>query len=353
MQNGKSLSLQIAGAVALATLFGTSAFAESRHQQGTSRGSSGRVERSASRPSGSSNQTHQRSVTQTERRSVDRGSWNRNDTQRSTQREVTPRNDVQRSDTRNSDTRNSDTRNSNGNWRGNGNNGQRYDSRNNNQRYDSRNNNQRNGNQRNGNQRYESRNNGQRGPSNDRFRSVEGWHGGSRAPYRAHERVSSYGRVDRYERSRNGYRVWIGGGLFPIFIPFEHWRLHPLRVGINIRFGGYWDPLGYWSVYDYAPYDGYYNGGYNGGYYGNVYSSGYTSGSIRGVVESIDYRRGTLVLNDDISRQFVTVTMPRDRSMDDVREGDYVEFSGDWTRGGIFNAYRLDRLDENRDNQRY
>jgi hypothetical protein len=54
------------------------------------------------------------------------------------------------------------------------------------------------------------------------------------------------------------------------------------------------------------------------------------------------------VINDDISRQFVTVTMPRDRRMDDVRPGDYVEFSGDWTRGGVFNAYRLERLDEGR-----
>jgi hypothetical protein len=40
--------------------------------------------------------------------------------------------------------------------------------------------------------------------------------------------------------------------------------------------------------------------------------------------------------------------MPRDRRMDDVRPGDYVEFSGDWTRGGVFNAYRLERLDEGR-----
>ena len=40
--------------------------------------------------------------------------------------------------------------------------------------------------------------------------------------------------------------------------------------------------------------------------------------------------------------------VPRDRRMDDVRPGDYVEFSGDWTRGGVFNAYRLDRVDEGR-----
>jgi hypothetical protein len=150
--------------------------------------------------------------------------------------------------------------------------------------------------------------------------------------------------VDRFERHRNGYRVWIGGGLYPIFIPFSYWRFHPLHVGLFVGFGGYWDPLGYWSVYDYSPY-AYDRYGYG---YSSRYDDAYTSGTIRGVVESVDFRRGTLVINDEISRQFVTVTMPRDRRMDDIRAGDYVEFSGDWTRGGVFNAYRLDRLDEGR-----
>ena len=78
------------------------------------------------------------------------------------------------------------------------------------------------------------------------------------------------------------------------------------------------------------------------------YDTAYTRGEIRGVVESVDLRRGTMVLNDDISRQFVTVTLPRDRRLDDVRPGDYVEFSGDWSRRGIFEAYRLERFDEGR-----
>ncbi len=172
----------------------------------------------------------------------------------------------------------------------------------------------------------------------DRFRSMPSWHGGA-APYRPHERITSYGRVDRFVRERNGYRVWIGGGRYPIFIPHSYWHRSPLRVGLFIRFGGYWDPLGYWSVYDYAPYD--------------RYDSAYTTGVLHGVVESIDYRRGTLVLNDDISRQFVTVRMPRDRRMDDVRPGDYLELSGAWNRGGVFEAYRLDEWDYGRDDRRY
>lgn len=323
MQNRKSLSLQIAGATALAMLFGTSAFAESRHHSETSRGSGGHIDRSSGSRSTGSTVQHERSSSRSETRSVDRGSWQNNQAPRATTREFSQREGgTQRPIGR-------DTQR--GDWRGN-----------NNQRNDSRfNNNQRNV---------------ERSFANDRFRNVEGWHPGGRAPYANHERVASFGRVERCQRWHGGYRVWIGGGLFPIFVPFDRWSLFPLHVGLNIRFGGYWDPLGYWSVYDYAPYDGYYNGGYyNGGYYGNVYgyNDGYTRGEIRGVVESIDFRRGTMVIHDDTSREFVTITLPRDRRIDDMRAGDYVEFSGYWTRRGVFEASRLERFDEGRGDERY
>jgi hypothetical protein len=339
MQTKKSLSLQIAGATALAMLFGTSAFAESRHHSGTSGSSGGHSNRSSgsrssgsrssgSRSSGSSVQSD-RSASRSQSRSSDRGSWQGGQSQRNTTREFSQRdNSTQRSVAR-------DTQRST-DWRGN--NTSRYNSS---QRSDSRYNNS--------NQR-----NGQRSVANDRFRSVAGWQPGGRAPYAAHERVSSFGRVDRFERWNGGYRVWLGGGLYPIFVPFERWRLFPLRIGLNIRFGGFWDPLGYWSVYDYSPYDGYYGGGYanvygyNDGYNNGYNNDAYTSGEVRGTVESIDFRRGTMVINDDTSRQFVTITLPRDRRIDDIRAGDYVEFSGGWTRRGVFEASRLERFDEGR-----
>ena len=304
MQTRKSLSLQIAALTALAMLFGPSAFAESRHHQGTSRGSGGRIDRgNSSRSSGSSD--HQRGTSpRFESRDNSRRFESRDNTRRFESRDNTRRNES-RDNTR------------------------RNESRDNTRRFESRSDNRRN----------DSRNSG-------RYRNDGGsWRADSHvAPYRG-QNYNSYGRVDRFERNRNGYRVWIGGGLYPIFIPFAHWRLHPLRVGLFVRFGGYWDPLGFWSVYDYAPY--YSNYGY-GSQYDSRYDNTYTSGQIRGVVESVDLRRGTLVINDEISRQFVTVEMPRDRRMDDVRAGDYVEFSGDWTRNGVFNANRLDRLDEGR-----
>ena len=380
MQSGKRLTLQVVGAVAVAMLVGTSAFAESRHQAGTSRGSSGRIERGSSAPSSGGGQWHSRGVTQSpqryESRSADRGSSSgridrgyqrpsvdRSYEQRSTtvQRDANWRGDnadrgrIQRGSERPNSDQSFERRDARRDGNSRGDNVERgriqrgTERPGNDQAYQQRGV-QRDGNWRGGN---ESRGgvNGQqrgnvvlpRGVDTDRFHRVEGWHSGGVAPYRPHEFVRSYGRVERYERWNNGYRVWCGG-LYPIFVPFDVWARFPLRVGLYIGFGGYWDPFGYWTVNDYSPY------------YGNPYyyydGPAYTSGTVHGVVESVDYRRGTMVINDDVSRQFVTVEMPRDRRMNDVRPGDYVEFSGDWTRGGLFDAYRLERWDYGRDGYR-
>ena len=322
MQSKKNLKLEIAAAMALAMLVGTSAFAESRHHEGTSHGSSGRIERSSGSSSRSNGSWHSRDrAVQSPQRNESRGSGN---IQRYESRTTSPQQQYQ--------------------YRGNGNN-QQY--RGNNQQYQYRGNSQpayqRGTAQRNPNYGY--RGNGNRGNvvlprgvERDRFHRVDGWHGGA-APYRAHERVSSYGRVDRFEPWHGGYRVWLNGGLFPIWVPFSYWTHFPLHVGLFIRFGGYWDPFGYWNVYDYAPY-------YGPGYYANgpypYYSPAYTSGVVRGTVQNIDFMQGTMFILDQSSGQTVTVLMPRDRRMNDIRLGAYVEFSGDWN-GGVFDAYRLER----------
>src|SRR4051812_14700805 len=107
MQNRKSFSLQIAGAIALAAVFGTSAFADSRHHGETSRNSDGRIQRGETRSSSASSKDtvqRDRSFTRSERststpsRSVDRsttverrewrGDNNTRNESRSVQREV-------------------------------------------------------------------------------------------------------------------------------------------------------------------------------------------------------------------------------------------------------------------------
>jgi hypothetical protein len=147
------------------------------------------------------------------------------------------------------------------------------------------------------------------------------------------------GRVSRYERFGSGFRVWIVGAPYPFFIPEARFRLFPhFRVGLSIRLGGYYNPLGYYDYYD-GPYDG-------GSYYDGYSSPAYVSGDLTGIVESVDYRRGTVLIRDRGSDRIVSVVMRGDDPrFGDFRIGDYVELSGDWTRIGTFEAYRIDLHD--------
>jgi len=267
-------------------LVGTSAFAETRHHDGT-RGE-GRVERSDRGDRGN--------------RGGDRAE--RGERQRVEQPQQQQRNE--RSESFNRDQR------SNGSWnrdnRGSSNNNWNRDNRGS----SSNNNWNRNGGRSENFYRDSNRNSFNRGSS---FRG--------RTPF------FHSGRVSRYEPWNGGYRVWISGASYPFFVPLSYWRLHPFRIGLSINLGGYYNPLGYYDYYD-GPY----------------VSTPVARGEIRGVVESVDYRRGTLVVRDDNSGEFVTTVMRgRDRTFDSLRPGDYIELSGDWIRG-TFEAYRADLLND-------
>ena len=321
MNSRKNLAAQVAGAMAIAALVGTSAFAESRHSDATERdhgrqSSSEHVSRDRAARSGSDHQTRERRDTnttspQTFQRSETRntGTWNRGETRNNdTQRNETRNNDRwNRNETRNNDTWNRNETRNNGTWN-------RNDSRSN-RSYDR--------------------------SQADSFRNNRGYdrsesYRNNRPSFDNRGRRSDFvqGRISRYQHERGGYRIWVDGGRFPVWIPEARISLFPrLRVGLSIRFGGYYDPLGYLDAYDY------YNDGYGG--------SAYSSGLLRGVVETVDYRRGTLVLRDDVSGSFVT-TLIRDRRLETLRPGDYAEIAGDWTRAGVFEGLRLEDSQDGR-----
>lgn len=168
--------------------------------------------------------------------------------------------------------------------------------------------------------RFDSRSNNQayRGSTNQAYRGSY-----NQAPARNESRSFS-GRVNRVERYNGGFRVWVGGAQYPFFIGADRWSRFPLRVGLNVSLGGYWDPLGYYNVYNVGSY---------------AYSTG---GDIRGVVESVDDRSGTAVLRDDVSGSFVTVLLRgNDPRLGDLRTGDYVDLSGAWSRAGVFAAVNV------------
>ena len=138
------------------------------------------------------------------------------------------------------------------------------------------------------------------------------------------------GRVSRYDRYRDGYRVYLGGVRYPFYVPSSRWHHSRFRVGVEIRLGGYYNSGGYYDYYD----DGY---GYG--------DRSYSRRDLDGRVERVDYRRGTLLVREERTGRLITVVMRgRDRFFDDLRRGDFVELEGDWNRG-VFEAYRIEDID--------
>jgi hypothetical protein len=299
----KQLASRIAAAVALTMLVGASAFAESRPSNGTrSRGESRGVIR----------REHDGNAARSNRGDVSRNRAESRIEVRGTREDS--RRDTARRDTARRDTDRRETNRDNATWRNSARDNSRSDSRSRGT-YDR-------------NNRNDSRSRGtyDRNHRNDsRSRSTYGSRYGNRSPFRYS------GRVHRVYPYGGGYRVWLTGCQYPFFIPASYYNRSRFRVGLTINLGGFYNSRGY---YDY--YDDYYDNGY--------YDSRTSRGELRGVVESVDYRRETFVVRNDATGSFVTVVM-RDRGRDPVRAGDYVELGGDWSRSGVFEAYRVDIVD--------
>ena len=77
---------------------------------------------------------------------------------------------------------------------------------------------------------------------------------------------------------------------------------------------------------------------------------------LRGTVERVDRRRDVADIRDARSGRTVLVQMTgRNRGIDveDLRRGDRVTFVGDWSRNGVFTAWRIDDVDSGRRGNRH
>jgi hypothetical protein len=200
--------------------------------------------------------------------------------------------------------------------------------------------------------------------------------GGFRESYRngiprSDGRVSMLGRISRYEHGHGGYRIWVGGSLYPYWVPESYFLRHRIGIGLDLRLGGifrdgsvYVDYLGWPGDAFYNDpyyYDAGYANGYANGYSASVgtyddagaYAGGAYSneGLVSGTVDSVDYRAGTLYLRDDSSRRVITVDMRRvdgrNSRLDfgDLHPGDRVSLRGAWVDGSVFAAARIDAID--------
>ena len=178
-------------------------------------------------------------------------------------------------------------------------------------------------------------------PQNETWREQNrgGNRGGysDRGGYRDNDRVTLEGRVSSFERERDGYRVHLDHNNYSFFVPERHIRnRRDFRVGISIRLGGVF--RGGSIFVDAVDFPG---------AYGHV-------SFVRGYVDRIDFRNDTLVLREEVTGRFITVDMRaadrryRSVDLDDLRRGDFVSLSGDWLRGGLFGATRVESVTSGR-----
>jgi len=140
--------------------------------------------------------------------------------------------------------------------------------------------------------------------------------------YRENQRINATGRVSSFNRERDGYRVQLDRGQ-SFWVPQSTFgnRARDLRVGVSINLGGIFRGG---SIYaDAVSWPGQYGG--------------YDHGFVRGVVNRVDYRTGTVWLRDDASGRLITADV-NGRSLGALRPGEYVELSGQWIGGGVFDV---------------
>ena len=144
------------------------------------------------------------------------------------------------------------------------------------------------------------------------------------------------GRVSRLDHGAHGYRVWVSGVRRPFLIPESTFRMAPIRVGVDVRLGGYYNRRGY---YDYV--EGYYGDEGTGNYFDRADGGlRFKRGTIRGTIERVDYDRGRFVVRSAISDGLITANIASD-DLGELRVGDSVEVAGEWTKNGSFDAMHL------------
>jgi hypothetical protein len=168
---------------------------------------------------------------------------------------------------------------------------------------------------------------------------------GSNGSYRDNQRVTMAGRVSSFSRERDGYRVQLDRGNQSFWVPSARLRNggRDLRAGVSISLGGIF--RGGMINVDAVSWPGDNGGSYNRG--------GYDQGLVRGVVDRVDYRTGALRLRDDATGRLIDVDMRSTArgsrvDLNDLRRGDAVTLSGEWLRGNVFSAYRIDSVNTRR-----
>jgi hypothetical protein len=156
--------------------------------------------------------------------------------------------------------------------------------------------------------------------------------------YRENQRINATGKVSSFSRERDGYRVQLDRGQ-SFWVPQAKFgnRARDLRVGVSITLGGIFRGG---SIYaDAVTWPGQYDSGYG---------NGYNQGFVRGVVDRVDYRTGTVWLRDAASGRIITADVDGRSAIRSLHRGEYVELTGQWIRGGVFDVASIGSIRSHR-----
>lgn len=138
-------------------------------------------------------------------------------------------------------------------------------------------------------------------------------------------RITTDGRVSSIHHERDGYRIELDRGGDSFWVPERALRdrSRDLRVGVSIRLGGIF--RGGMIVVDVVEWP--------------------HRDILRGVVERVDERHMSLLVREERSGRLIRVdVLQRDREFNDLRRGDFVVLSGEWSRSRDFDAYRIESV---------
>lgn len=180
--------------------------------------------------------------------------------------------------------------------------------------------------------RNNNQNNDRNGQTSARGNSNRSDNNSSTNSYRENQRINETGKVTSFSRERDGYRVQLDRGTHSFWVPQSTFgsRARDLRAGVSITLGGVFRSG---SIFvDAVSWPD--RGGYNG----------YDRGFVRGVVDRVDYRSGTVWLRDDATGRIITADVDGRSAIRSLRRGEYVELTGQWIRGGVFDVARIDNV---------
>jgi hypothetical protein len=182
--------------------------------------------------------------------------------------------------------------------------------------------------------RYDgNRNNNDRGRQTTGARNNDNRSQNNNNGYRENQRVTMSGKVSSFNRERDGYRVQLDRGQ-SYWVPQSTFgnRARDLRAGVSISLGGIF--RGGAISFDAVSWP-------EANAYGNGYGHG--NGYVRGIVERIDYRNATLVVRDQATGRLITAEMTAGSYGRNLRQGDRVQLTGQWIRGGVFDVTSISR----------